>query len=100
MLQHEGPEEDPNTGAVNTMPAETVSRIRTAQALEETQVFLRTMWRTDYFTGYSLAEAVTEQITLIGRDELDEKFPTKLKQVREFRDTALAAIAQAEGYLD
>jgi hypothetical protein len=82
------------------VPPHIVSRIRTAQALEEAQVFLRTMWRTDFFTGYSLAEALGEQIALIGTDEMEEPYLTKLKQVQQFRDGALAAITQAEEYPD
>jgi len=82
------------------MSPETASRIKTAQSLEEAQVFLRTMWRTDFFTGYSLAEALGEQIAQIGTDQMDEKFPTKLRQIQQFRDSALAAIKQAEEYPD
>jgi hypothetical protein len=92
---------DPSQNGVPTaVSAEEVTRIKTAQALEEAQVFLRTMWRTDYFTGYSLAEVLEEQIQLIGSDYLDEEYPTKLRQVEKFRTEALAAIAQAEEYPD
>lgn len=85
---------------IKKVDAETISRIRTAAELEKAQTFLRTMWRTDFFTGYSLAEVLDEQIKLIGTDEMQEQYPTKLKQVRDFRESALAAIKQAEEYLN
>lgn len=91
-------DEDGSEGSHAVSP-ETVSRIRTAQGIEEAQVFLRAMWLTDYFAGYSLAEVLDEQIRLIGSDGLGEEYPTKLKQIENFRMNALAAISKAEEYL-
>jgi hypothetical protein len=46
---------------------------KVASLIEDALIFLRTTARTnDYFTGYSLAEIITEKLSLIGKEADDD----------------------------
>lgn len=80
------------------LDADTLGRVNVAAELDEAQAFLRVVSRADFFSGYSLAEVLQEQIALIGEDKMEEPYQTKLRQLERFRMHALQAIEQARLY--
>ena len=76
-------------------------RLRLAQVLEDALSELRSIQKTrDYFTGYSLVEALTERIDLIGSSTDPEAYighrRTLIAELTYFKTTTLAAIEEAK----
>ena len=89
------------TNATVKATSQVRKRLHIASVLDDALSDLRAIQKThDYFTGYSLNEAISERIAVIGSDTSPESYlggrRTLIAQLLYVKDTALAAIASAK----